>query len=69
MLCIAGPEDLYAFAFQPEKSFETDSGWTNYDTVSEFKRLGVETTSNQWRFSNVNAKYEVLQEQSRYVSY
>lgn len=56
-------EKLYAFSYQPQGPEKQVNGWTEYDPVKEYKRLGVGSRgiNRGWRFTNVNDRYEVRQ--------
>lgn len=48
-------EQYYAF----HQDSPSQEGWNLYQTAAEFKRQGVGATTKAWRFSLVNANYEV----------
>ena len=56
-------EKLYAFTYQPQ-GLEKDvvpSGWSVYDPMKEWRRMGVATEggNKNWRISRINADYQV----------
>ncbi|KAJ3023671.1 hypothetical protein HKX48_001895 [Thoreauomyces humboldtii] len=51
-------EQLYAFHYKPTKPLASNARWRRYDPAKEFARLGVETVTDQWRFTAVNENYE-----------
>lgn len=50
--------DLYAFHYQPPSS-EPRGGWAVYDFKQEFARQGLGKRTKAWRFTDVNAQYQV----------
>lgn len=54
-------EKLYAFNYQPQKPEKNVNGWTLYDPMTEWRRMGVgsKNTSKGWRISTINNNYEV----------
>lgn len=55
-----GLEKLYAFYYQPKSSERRCNGWTLYNPVKEFERMGVGTDrSKGWRVTNINNDYSV----------
>ncbi|KAE8904234.1 hypothetical protein PF005_g15083 [Phytophthora fragariae] len=35
------------------------NGWNVYDAVAEFQRMGLSSSTNRWRLSNINDQYEL----------
>ncbi|KAI8906549.1 protein-tyrosine phosphatase-like protein [Powellomyces hirtus] len=58
LMNISSIEQLYAFSYKPSKPYPSDATWLAFDPVKEFARLGVETLTDQWRFTTVNETYE-----------
>ncbi|KAI0240094.1 phosphatidylinositol-3-phosphatase ymr1 [Massospora cicadina] len=60
LTCLDDIDKLHAFHFNPQEpfTFSRAEGWSFYDAKAEFRRLGVETKTDQWRFTTVNQKYE-----------
>lgn len=55
-----GVEKLYAFYYQPGAAERRCTGWSVYDPVKEFQRMGVGTEKCRgWRFSTINKDYSV----------
>lgn len=54
-------EKLYAFMYQPQQPEKDVNGWTIYDALREWKRLGISEkgTGRAWRISRVNTDYGV----------
>lgn len=52
-------EQLYAYFFQPSPKYSTNHGWTIYDPMKEYKRMGMGSRSNSWRFTTINQSYTV----------
>ena len=62
-LSSGGLEARYAFA-QPRrttegKGKERADGWEVYDVEKEFVRMGMGTRSKAWRFTSINADFQV----------
>jgi Myotubularin-like phosphatase domain len=59
---LASLEQLHAFTYRNEYPIpkEQVSKWNAFDCVTEFERLGVGTHNKEWRFSTINADFEVL---------
>lgn len=60
-LSTGGLEGRYALA-QPGtelKGKERANGWQVYDVEAEFARMGMGTRSKAWRFTNINADFQV----------
>ena len=53
-------ERLYAFTYQPQRLEKQVNGWTVYNPMQEWRRLGVgaKGTSNGWRVSEINKDYQ-----------
>ena len=51
-------EQLYAFFYKPHPKHIVNDGWSVYDPLKEFERMGV-TKNDAWRFSTVNRNYGV----------
>ena len=60
-----GLQGLFAFFYDGDGSGKRDlkgkgkAGWSIYEPEREFARMGLGTRSKAWRFSTVNADYEV----------
>lgn len=50
---------LFAFHFTPTPPFTATGGWQIYNPKAEFKRMGLEVTNHQWRFSEINKSFSV----------
>lgn len=48
-------QEFYAF----HSGAKAGPGWNKYNVSAEFKRQGVGSRSKAWRFSTLNAQYEV----------
>ena len=46
---------------------ETEAKSLSYDVHMEYTRMGIETRTNQWRFSTLNENYEVRIFNDRYL--
>ncbi|CAG8668776.1 9567_t:CDS:2, partial [Paraglomus occultum] len=51
-------EQLYAFFYKPHPKHTVNDGWSVYDPLREFERMGV-TKNDAWRFSTVNRNYSL----------
>ncbi|KAJ3153994.1 hypothetical protein HDU89_008861 [Geranomyces variabilis] len=51
-------EQTYAFSYQPAKPYPAGAKWRMFDPAKEFARLGVNTLTDQWRFTTLNENYE-----------
>ncbi|CAG8555607.1 1044_t:CDS:2, partial [Paraglomus brasilianum] len=51
-------EQLYAFFYNPYPKHIVNDGWSVYDPLREFERMGV-TKNVAWRFSTVNRNYDL----------
>ncbi|KAJ3160893.1 hypothetical protein HDU86_008255 [Geranomyces michiganensis] len=58
LINITSIEQTYAFSYQPTKPYPADAKWRMFDPAKEFARLGVNTLTDQWRFTTVNENYE-----------
>jgi hypothetical protein len=55
-----GVEKLYAFFYQPMAVERKCNGWTVYDPLKEFSRMGVGTERCKgWRITKINKDYTV----------
>lgn len=54
---VATLDDLYAFHYRPEKG--PQGGWQIYDFKQEYARQGLGKRTKAWRFTDVNAQYQV----------
>lgn len=55
-----GVEKLYAYFYQPMAAEKRSNGWTVYDPLKEYQRMGVGTDRCMgWRVSNINQDYSV----------
>jgi myotubularin-related protein 6/7/8 len=52
-------EKLYAFYFKPPPPERAVNGWTIYDPIKEYERMGIGTRSKDWRVSRINNSYAV----------
>jgi len=52
-------ESHYAFFYKPVKDFTSTNGWSLYDPIKEYKRLGVGEPGIEWRITAVNKNYTV----------
>ncbi|KAK9764084.1 phosphatidylinositol-3-phosphatase ymr1 [Basidiobolus ranarum] len=59
LTCIESINQLYAFFYQPFPKFTVNDGWTIFNPIEEYKRLGVGTISDNWRFTKLNEEYEL----------
>lgn len=56
---IASIDQLYAYSYQPRTPFTANNGWKIYEPLEEYKRMGVDTISDTWRFTLINNDYKV----------
>ncbi|OLL25056.1 Phosphoinositide 3-phosphatase [Neolecta irregularis DAH-3] len=56
--CITSVLCLYAFSYKPGLLESSLNSWSLYDPRKEFIRLGVNTRTKEWRFTNVNMNFE-----------
>ncbi|RKP26935.1 protein-tyrosine phosphatase-like protein, partial [Syncephalis pseudoplumigaleata] len=59
LTCITKINQFHAFYYQPTPPWDREEGWTRYDPVREYNRMGVNTLTNKWRFTEKNASYEL----------
>lgn len=52
-------EKLYAFFFKPPPPERVVNGWTVYDALKEYERMGLGTRTKDWRVSKINNTYTV----------
>ncbi|CAG8618276.1 23977_t:CDS:2, partial [Dentiscutata erythropus] len=57
LTCIGSIRQVYAFEHMLEKKFPSSDGWSVYDVLHEYDRMGVDNATGSWRFSNVNRSY------------
>ncbi|KAI9294930.1 phosphatases II [Neoconidiobolus thromboides FSU 785] len=59
LTCIDAITSVYAFYFEPRTpfTFKREQGWKIYEPMEEFRRMGIETNSNSWRFTTINSSY------------
>ncbi|OUM65413.1 hypothetical protein PIROE2DRAFT_41713, partial [Piromyces sp. E2] len=57
LINITSVESHYAFFYKPIKDFTSTNGWSLYDPIKEYKRLGVGEPGNEWRITAVNKNY------------
>jgi len=57
LINITSVESHYAFFYKPVKKFTSTNGWSLYDPIKEYKRLGVGEPGNEWRITAVNKNY------------
>ena len=58
LTCVPSITKLYAYMYKPgslEK--QQTNGWSFYDPLAEFERMGTFTESKSWRTTNINADY------------
>lgn len=55
-------EKLYAFSYQAQGPEKHVNGWTVYNPMEEWRRMGVgsKSANKGWRITQVNRDYEVL---------
>ncbi|KAI8991912.1 protein-tyrosine phosphatase-like protein [Mycotypha africana] len=58
LACVSSIDQLYAFSYQPREPFTTNDGWNIYDPIKEYERMGVDVSTDQWRFSLINRDYK-----------
>jgi hypothetical protein len=51
-------DQLYAFSYSPKEPL-SKAGWTLYDPLIEYQRMGLGSRTNQWRFSKINEAFQV----------
>lgn len=55
-----GVEKLYAFYYTPGSPERKHNGWSMYDPLKEYERMGVGTEKCKgWRISKINKDYVV----------
>ncbi|KAI8049092.1 Myotubularin-like phosphatase domain-containing protein [Syncephalis plumigaleata] len=59
LTCITKINQFHAFYYQPTPQWDREEGWKRYDPVREYNRMGVNTLSNKWRFTEKNTNYEL----------
>ncbi|KAI9595127.1 protein-tyrosine phosphatase-like protein [Syncephalis fuscata] len=59
LTCVEKLDQFHAFYYQPTPRWSKEEGWTRYDPAREYKRMGVGTRSNKWRFTEKNVNYEL----------
>ncbi|KAK9765201.1 phosphatidylinositol-3-phosphatase ymr1 [Basidiobolus ranarum] len=59
LICVDNITQLYAFFYQPFPKFTIDDGWSVYNPIQEYERLGVGTKSSSWRFTKLNQNFEL----------
>jgi myotubularin-related protein 6/7/8 len=64
---IGSIEQLYAYAYQPRIPFTANNGWKIYDPIKEYQRMGVDNTTDMWRFTTINQDYKVTM--THYISH
>ncbi|KAI9322725.1 protein-tyrosine phosphatase-like protein [Dichotomocladium elegans] len=57
LACVSSIDQLYAYAYQPQPKFTANNGWTIYDPLKEYERMGVGTKNDNWRFTTINRDY------------
>ncbi|CAG8530431.1 12744_t:CDS:2 [Cetraspora pellucida] len=57
LTCIGSIKQVYAFEHIFEEKFSSSDGWSVYDVLQEYDRMGVDSSTGSWRFSNVNRSY------------
>ncbi|CAG8464200.1 3776_t:CDS:2 [Acaulospora colombiana] len=57
LTCISSINQVYAFYYEPENKFTSSDGWSIYDPLVEFERMG---RTDAWRYSTVNRSYTIL---------
>ncbi|KAJ1969305.1 phosphatidylinositol-3-phosphatase ymr1, partial [Dimargaris xerosporica] len=68
LTCVPSTESLYAFYYQPRPPFERQDGWSIYDAVAEFRRLGVNDPGSLWRITQANNRYELCETYPRVLA-
>ncbi|KAI8802280.1 Myotubularin-like phosphatase domain-containing protein, partial [Cladochytrium replicatum] len=58
LINITSIDQLYAFHYKPPTPFTSNDHFSLYDPNEEFKRLGVGTKTDAWRFTKINSNYE-----------
>ncbi|KAK4518904.1 uncharacterized protein ATC70_009130 [Mucor velutinosus] len=58
LACVTSIEQLYAYAYQPRTPFTANNGWNIYDPLKEYERMGVDVSTDTWRFTLVNRDYK-----------
>ncbi|GAN08486.1 phosphatidylinositol 3-phosphate [Mucor ambiguus] len=58
LACVTSIEQLYAYAYQPRTPFTASNGWNIYDPLKEYERMGVDVSTDTWRFTLVNRDYK-----------
>lgn len=53
-------DQLYAYSYQPREPFSATNGWKIYDPIKEYERMGVDKSTDMWRFTPINQDYKVL---------
>jgi myotubularin-related protein 6/7/8 len=56
---VASTNQLYAFFYEPVKVEKKINSWGIYQPVKEFERMGLGTTTSEWRLTNINKDYPV----------
>lgn len=56
--CVENYERLYAFDYHPKLPFNHD-GWSHFDCMLEYSRMGVGVATDQWRISSANRSFSV----------
>jgi myotubularin-related protein 6/7/8 len=50
---------LYAYFYDPGKAEKKINSWGLYQPAKEFARMGVGTTTHEWRITHINKDYSV----------
>lgn len=58
---VGSTNQLYAFFYEPGKVEKKINGWSIYQPVKEFARMGLGTKTNEWRITHINKDYQVLE--------
>lgn len=57
-ILLASIEQLHAYSYQPQVPYLTNNGWSIYDPIKEYERMGI-GSSDKWRFTIINRDYKV----------
>ncbi|KAI8801817.1 protein-tyrosine phosphatase-like protein [Cladochytrium replicatum] len=58
LMNITSIDQLYACHYKPPTPFTSNDHYSLYDPNEEFRRLGVGTKTDAWRFTKINSGYE-----------
>ncbi|KAG1055955.1 hypothetical protein G6F46_007188 [Rhizopus delemar] len=57
LACVSSIEQLHAYSYQPQVPYLTNNGWSIYDPIKEYERMGI-GSSDKWRFTIINRDYK-----------